>query len=97
MLRLPHRHLVTVATNVPGPPVPLYLCDRRMQGYPPYVPLGDRLHLGIAITSYDGVLSFGVTADAAEVDAVPVLLAGIDHEARALLTLSTLPASRAGA
>ena len=30
VFRLPHRHLVTVATNVPGPRRPLYAAGRRL-------------------------------------------------------------------
>jgi diacylglycerol O-acyltransferase len=88
LFRLPHRHLVTVATNVPGPPRPLFLCGRRLAEYYPYVPLADRLRLGVAITSYDGVLGFGVTADQDSTPDLHVLLAGIDAEVRDLLALA---------
>ena len=36
--RIPHQHLSTVATNVPGPADRLYLLGRRMQRTYPYVP-----------------------------------------------------------
>ena len=80
--RLPHRHLVTVATNVPGPQQPLWCCGRRMREYYPYVPIADRLRIGVAITSYDGVLGFGVTADEDSTPDLQVLLDGIDAEVR---------------
>jgi diacylglycerol O-acyltransferase len=88
IFRLPHRHLVTVATNVPGPQVPLWLCGRPLREYYPYVPLADRVRIGVAITSYDGVLGFGVTADSESVPDLTVLLHGIDAELQELLALA---------
>ena len=88
VFRLPHRHLVTVATNVPGPQQPLYCCGRRMREYYPYVPIADRLRIGVAITSYDGVLGFGVTADEDSTPDLQVLLDGIDAELRDLVQLA---------
>ena len=87
MFRLPHRHLVTVATNVPGPPVPLWMCGRRLREYYPYVPLADRVRIGVAITSYDGVLGFGVTADSDSFPDLTVLVDGIGSELQDLLAL----------
>lgn len=52
-----------VITNVPGPQVPLYLLDARMQATHPVVPLLGLLGLGIALFSYDGTLSWGFCAD----------------------------------
>jgi diacylglycerol O-acyltransferase len=53
-----------VATNVPGPQVPLYMMGRRMIEYYPYVPVGYAVGCGCAIMSYDQKLYFGLTADA---------------------------------
>jgi diacylglycerol O-acyltransferase len=86
--RIPHRHLVTVTTNVPGPQVPLYACGRRLREYYPYVPIADRVRIGVAITSYDGTLGFGVTADADSTPDVQVLLDGIDAELAELVALA---------
>ena len=47
-------------TNIPGPPVPLYLLGRRMLDVFPLVPLADEHALGIAIMSYDDTLDLGV-------------------------------------
>jgi diacylglycerol O-acyltransferase len=57
-----------VVTNVPGPQVPLYLLGHRLRALYPVMPLAARQALGIAVTSYDGTLGFGLLAD---YDAVP--------------------------
>jgi diacylglycerol O-acyltransferase len=86
--RVPHRHLVTVTTNVPGPQFPLYACGRRLREYYPYVPIADRVRIGVAITSYDGALGFGVTADEDSTPDVQVLLDGITAELEELVALA---------
>lgn len=57
-------------TNVPGPPVPLYLGPAKLESIFPLVPLFARQSLGVAMISYDGGLFVGVNAD---LDAVPDL------------------------
>jgi diacylglycerol O-acyltransferase / wax synthase len=57
----PPFHLVV--TNVPGPRGPLHLLGARMLEAHPMVPLLGQLSLGIALFSYDGKLSWGVTGD----------------------------------
>jgi len=61
--RLPQRTVVTVTTNVPGPPVPVHVLGRRIVEILPYVPIALRLRTGVAVLSYAGVLAIGVTAD----------------------------------
>jgi diacylglycerol O-acyltransferase / wax synthase len=53
-----------VATNVPGPQVPLYLAGKKMLIQYPYVPIGYGLGLGCAILSYNQMLYFGLSSDA---------------------------------
>lgn len=77
--RIPHRHLTTVATNVPGPVDRLYLLGRRIVAAYPYVPLADRVRVGMAVTSYDGQLLVGVTADRDSVPDVDVIIEGVDR------------------
>ncbi len=77
--RIPHQHLSTVTTNVPGPADRLYLLGRRMLATYPYVPIADRVRVGLAVTSYDGQLLVGVTADRDSVPDVAVLVDGIDR------------------
>jgi diacylglycerol O-acyltransferase / wax synthase len=67
----------TVTTNVPGPQAPWYLLGRRLLEAYPYVPIGEGLRTGVAIFSYDGQVTFGVTADYDTVPDVDVLTAGI--------------------
>ncbi len=53
-----------VATNVPGPQIPLYLVGKKLIAQYPYVPVGYGLGLGCAIFSYDKTLYFGLSSDA---------------------------------
>jgi diacylglycerol O-acyltransferase len=89
--RLPQQYLTTVTTNVPGPPFPLYAFGRPMLEAYPYVPIGDRLRIGIAMFSYCGRLSFGVTSDAATTPDADVLVEGIERGVAALLARASAP------
>lgn len=82
---LPHRHLTTVTTNVPGPRQTLYGLGRRVEEMLPYVPIADRVRIGIAIFSYTGTLTFGITADYASTPDVDVLTEGISAGMQDLL------------
>lgn len=83
--RMPQQYLTTVTTNVPGPPFPLFAFGRRMEAAYPYVPLGDRLRIGIAMFSYCGQMTFGVTTDAATTPDADVLVTGIERGVAALV------------
>jgi diacylglycerol O-acyltransferase len=52
-----------VVTNVPGPPIPLYLLGARLLHSYPMVPLFSNQALGIALFSYIDGIYFGVNAD----------------------------------
>jgi WS/DGAT/MGAT family acyltransferase len=52
-----------VITNVPGPPIPLYMLGARMKAIYPMVPLMQNQNLGIALFSYNGTLHWGFNAD----------------------------------
>jgi diacylglycerol O-acyltransferase / wax synthase len=75
--RVPQRTLTTVTTNVPGPRQPLYALGRRMLANYPYVPIANQVRIGVAVTSYDGRLFFGLTCDRDSVPDIDVLAAGI--------------------
>jgi WS/DGAT/MGAT family acyltransferase len=52
-----------IVTNVPGPPVPLYLLGARVLDSFPLVPLYENQALGMALLSYAGGLYWGLTSD----------------------------------
>jgi WS/DGAT/MGAT family acyltransferase len=57
------RPINTICTNVPGPPIPLYLQGLRVGGIVPFVPLVEDLGVAFAVLSYCDALTFGVTAN----------------------------------
>jgi len=52
-----------VVTNVPGPPLPLFVLDAPVEAIYPHVPLFERQGLGVALFSYAGRLFWGLTGD----------------------------------
>jgi diacylglycerol O-acyltransferase / wax synthase len=68
--KLSHRLFNLVVTNVPGPQRTLYVGGARMVATYPSLPLTEQQALSIALTSYDGCVYVGLTADR---DAVPDL------------------------
>lgn len=73
-----------VVTNVPGPPVPLYLLGARMLAAYPVVPLYLNQALGIAVFGYDGSLFFGLNADWDRVPDLHALAEALEREFAAL-------------
>jgi diacylglycerol O-acyltransferase len=76
-LHLPQRQIAAVTTNVPGPRRTLYALGRPCLEMLPYVPIADRVRIGVAMFSYDGTLVFGVTADYDAAPDIDVLTDGI--------------------
>ena len=66
-----------VATNVPGPPVPLYCMGAQVLEAYPMVPLARNLGLGIAMLSYCDRVFFGLLADREAVPDLGVLARGV--------------------
>jgi diacylglycerol O-acyltransferase len=64
------RMFSVMATNIPGPQMPLYVLGRRLVEVFPIALLHPDHPLAIAITSYDGQLNFGILGD---YDAMPDL------------------------
>lgn len=62
-LRLTQTAITTVTTNVPGPDQPLFILGRPIREILPYVPIAERLRIGIAVFTYGGQATFGVTTD----------------------------------
>ena len=58
------RKASAVATNVPGPQMPLYLGGRKITDMMFWVPQTGSIGLGISILSYNGAVHFGLMADA---------------------------------
>ncbi|MGB9346669.1 MAG: WS/DGAT domain-containing protein, partial [Ilumatobacteraceae bacterium] len=61
---------------------------REMLDYRPFVPLSYGVRTGVAILSYNGKISFGVTGDWDSVPDIDVLAAGIEEGMAELLALS---------
>ncbi|HEY0889688.1 MAG TPA: wax ester/triacylglycerol synthase family O-acyltransferase [Nocardioides sp.] len=59
----PHRSFQISVTNVPGPQSPRYAAGARMVASYPVHPLLPGHPLAIGVTSYDGRVFFGITAD----------------------------------
>ena len=87
--RVPQHNVNTVTTNVPGPQHSLYAAGRRMLEAFPYVPLGGHVRLGVAIFSYNGAVTFGVTGDYDTTSDIDVLCEGIEEALAELLQLCT--------
>ena len=69
-----------VITNIPGPPVPLYLRGAKFLRVFPYVEVIDNEGLTIAVVSYEDQLHFGITADRDVLPDLGDVAAAIEHE-----------------
>lgn len=63
-----------VVSNVPGPPVPLYLAGARMRSYYPVSIVVHGLALNLTVHSYDGHLDIGIVACPDNVPDLPELI-----------------------
>lgn len=93
MRRTSQRTINTVTTNVFGPSYPLFALGREMVDYLPFVPLSPGVRIGVAILSYNGRLSFGITGDYDSAPDVQTMAEGIEAAIGELCEL----AARAGA
>jgi diacylglycerol O-acyltransferase len=82
VLRRQHDVLVT---NVPGPQMTLYAAGERLVASYPVLPLGAGHLLAIGVTSYDGHVFFGLTADRDAVGDLDVLAQCLDDAMEELL------------
>ncbi|MBK8987273.1 MAG: wax ester/triacylglycerol synthase family O-acyltransferase [Chloroflexi bacterium] len=76
-----------VMTNVPGPPIPLYLAGKKIENLMFWVPQAGRVALGISILSYAGKVYLGVNTDAGLVPNPDEIIEGFYEEFDALLEL----------
>ena len=67
----------TVITSVPGPRQPLYVLGREMAALNPFVPIANQARLSVAVVSYRGTSSFGLTACPAAVPDLDVFVGAI--------------------
>ena len=73
-LELFSRKATTVATNVPGPQMPLYLAGCEVSELMFWVPQNGSIGMGLSILSYNGRVHFGLIADAKRIpDPEPVV------------------------
>ena len=86
--RLPQHQIATVTTNVPGPRATLYGLGRELEEILPYVPIADRVRIGVAMFSYRDALTFGITADYRSVPDIEVLTEGITESMAELVHLA---------
>jgi len=93
--QLPQPLVQTVTTNVPGPQFPLFILGRQMIEAHPYVPIGDNVQIAVAIFSYCGRFSFGITADPSAAPDLHILARGIGRGLTELEAHSA-PTGRAG-
>ena len=77
-----------LVTNVPGPPRPLYALGARMRDMFPVVPLAGGQAVAMGITSYDGGMHYGLTADRDALPDVDVLAGAITESLAELVVLS---------
>ena len=92
------RRMFNVAvTNVPGSPAPLYAFGALLRELHPVLPLLADHAVGIAALSYNGQVTFGITADASSMPDIDVLARGIAEELEELHELVPTAAKVAGA
>ena len=87
--RLPQREIVTVTTNVPGPQQALHCLGHPIVEIIPYVPIASTVRIGVAIFSYCGQMTFGITGDYDSSPDLEVLGQGIRDGTAALLAAAT--------
>jgi len=87
-MHLPQHQIATVTTTVPGPRQTLYGLGHEVQEILPYVPIADRLRIGVAMFSYRDTLTFGITGDYQTVPDIEVLKTGIARSMTELLDVA---------
>ncbi len=85
---VPQHMVTTVVTNVPGPRRDLSLSGRPLLELYPYVPIAEHIRIGLALTSYAGQLTFGITCDRDSVPDVDVFVAGLGEGLAELLDVN---------
>lgn len=89
------RKATTVATNVPGPPTPLYLCGTRVRELMFWVPQTGSIAMGISILSYADSVYFGLISDSKLVPDPEKIIQRFAGELEKLLLIALLHGSDA--
>lgn len=87
VVRLIGAKATAVLTNVPGPPIPLYLAGQPIENLMFWVPQSGRLGLGISILSYAGNIYVGIATDAGLVPDPDEIMLGFYAEYDGLLEM----------
>jgi WS/DGAT/MGAT family acyltransferase len=77
-----------IVTNVPGPPVSLYMLNARLLEIYPFVPLAGNLTIGLAAMSYDGEFSMGFLADPETCPDAAVFVRGVQKDLAVLAAMA---------
>lgn len=81
--------LTAVLTNVPGPPMPLYMAGSKISGLMFWVPQSGRVALGLSILSYANHVFLGVATDAGLVPDPDQIIEGFYSDFAELLELAS--------
>lgn len=87
LTRLPQKSVTALATNVPGPRERQRVLGRNVLEILPVPPIALHLRTGIAMLSYAGRFSFGITADYDSAPDVDLLARGIEDAVSRLSVL----------
>ena len=77
-----------VMTNVPGPPIPLYMAGGKIKSLMFWVPQAGRVSLGLSIISYAGEVMMGIVTDSKLVTNPDKILDGFNTDYNYLLDLT---------
>ncbi|HFE66290.1 MAG TPA: wax ester/triacylglycerol synthase family O-acyltransferase [Chloroflexi bacterium] len=82
--------ITAVMTNVPGPPIPLYLAGNKIEDIMFWVPQSGRVALGISILSYANKVYLGVVTDEGLIPDPETIIEGFYQEFDDLMELVAL-------
>ncbi len=86
-----NRPFNVAVTNVPGPPMPLYLLGARLRAIYPMMPLFSNQALGVAVISYAGGVSWGFNSDWDTLPDLHDLVVGVGEDFEELRKASGTP------
>lgn len=87
------RKATAVATNVPGPQMPLYLAGCRLREQMFWVPQTGSIGMGLSILSYNGFVHFGLIVDKKNVAVPDLIVERFRPELEKLLILTLMGAN----